>query len=66
MLLEELKIAKTKLETDIGAEVVKLLNEFRESTGCDVENISFTFHQKYEPLKEPINVLTNIDVDLVI
>jgi hypothetical protein len=66
MLLDDLKRAKTKLETDIGAEVIKLINQFKNETGCDVEDISFSFHQKSEPLKEPVNVLTNVNVDLVI
>tara|TARA_Y100000310_G_scaffold246161_1_gene251285 strand:+ start:1375 stop:1575 length:201 start_codon:yes stop_codon:yes gene_type:complete len=66
MLLKDLKIAKTKLEADIGTEVIKLLNQFRSETGCDIEDVSFSFHQKCEPLKEPVNVLTNVTVGLVI
>jgi len=66
MLLGNLKIAKAKLETDIGTEIIKLLNQFKKETGCDIEDVSFSFHQKCEPLKEPVNVLTNVKVDLVI
>ena len=65
MSLDDLKIAKTKLETDIGVEVIKLLNQFKSTTGYDIEGISFSFHQKCEPLKEPVNVLTNVKVELV-
>ncbi len=62
--MKDLKVAKAKLETDIGIAVIELLSEFETKTGCGVGDIQFDFHQKCEPLKEPVSVITNVKVIL--